>query len=159
MFSSLQTIFQVVTLWYRAPEILLGCKYYSTAVDIWSLGCIFAEMVMHSVSSLTVSCTVNKWSLHTMLNGSDLTSVSLSYRSPGGRYSPATRRSISCSGSSAPWAHPMRPSGRESHQCPTTNQLSPSGPGRIYPKWFPFLMRMEENCSEWEHLSFIHRFI
>ncbi|NXO22151.1 CDK2 kinase, partial [Cisticola juncidis] len=35
---------QVVTLWYRAPEILLGCKYYSTAVDIWSLGCIFAEM-------------------------------------------------------------------------------------------------------------------
>ncbi|XP_036310502.1 cyclin-dependent kinase 2 isoform X3 [Pipistrellus kuhlii] len=35
---------KVVTLWYRAPEILLGCKYYSTAVDIWSLGCIFAEM-------------------------------------------------------------------------------------------------------------------
>ncbi|KPP72284.1 cyclin-dependent kinase 2-like [Scleropages formosus] len=38
-------LFQVVTLWYRAPEILLGCKYYSTAVDIWSLGCIFAEMI------------------------------------------------------------------------------------------------------------------
>lgn len=38
-------VYQVVTLWYRAPEILLGCKYYSTAVDIWSLGCIFAEMV------------------------------------------------------------------------------------------------------------------
>ncbi|RMB90359.1 hypothetical protein DUI87_33245 [Hirundo rustica rustica] len=38
---------EVVTLWYRAPEILLGCKYYSTAVDIWSLGCIFAEMVTH----------------------------------------------------------------------------------------------------------------
>uniref|UniRef100_A0A8C5FX79 cyclin-dependent kinase n=1 Tax=Gadus morhua TaxID=8049 RepID=A0A8C5FX79_GADMO len=35
---------EVVTLWYRAPEILLGCKYYSTAVDLWSLGCIFAEM-------------------------------------------------------------------------------------------------------------------
>ncbi|KAG7264776.1 hypothetical protein CRUP_007102 [Coryphaenoides rupestris] len=35
----------VVTLWYRAPEILLGCKYYSTAVDLWSLGCIFAEMI------------------------------------------------------------------------------------------------------------------
>ncbi|XP_069761673.1 cyclin-dependent kinase 2 isoform X2 [Narcine bancroftii] len=39
---------EVVTLWYRAPEILLGCKYYSTAVDIWSLGCIFAEMALHS---------------------------------------------------------------------------------------------------------------
>ncbi|XP_063177838.1 cyclin-dependent kinase 2-like, partial [Chroicocephalus ridibundus] len=37
---------EVVTLWYRAPEILLGCKYYSTAVDIWSLGCIFAEMAL-----------------------------------------------------------------------------------------------------------------
>ncbi|XP_017919261.1 PREDICTED: cyclin-dependent kinase 3 isoform X2 [Capra hircus] len=36
---------EVVTLWYRAPEILLGCKFYSTAVDIWSIGCIFAEMV------------------------------------------------------------------------------------------------------------------
>ncbi|XP_077286263.1 cyclin-dependent kinase 2-like [Arctopsyche grandis] len=35
---------EVVTLWYRAPEILLGSKYYSTAVDIWSLACIFAEM-------------------------------------------------------------------------------------------------------------------
>jgi serine/threonine protein kinase len=36
---------EVVTLWYRAPEILLGTKSYSTAVDVWSLGCIFAEMV------------------------------------------------------------------------------------------------------------------
>lgn len=36
---------EVVTLWYRAPEILLGTKLYSTAVDLWSAGCIFAEMV------------------------------------------------------------------------------------------------------------------
>ncbi|XP_068065557.1 cyclin-dependent kinase 3 isoform X1 [Anomalospiza imberbis] len=36
---------EVVTLWYRAPEILLGCRYYSTPVDIWSIGCIFAEMM------------------------------------------------------------------------------------------------------------------
>jgi cyclin-dependent kinase 2 len=35
---------EVVTLWYRAPEILLGCRQYSTPVDIWSVGCIFAEM-------------------------------------------------------------------------------------------------------------------
>lgn len=35
---------EVVTLWYRAPEILLGSKYYTTSVDIWSLGCIVAEM-------------------------------------------------------------------------------------------------------------------
>jgi len=36
---------EVVTLWYRSPEILLGCKYYSCAVDIWSIGCIFSEMM------------------------------------------------------------------------------------------------------------------
>lgn len=37
---------EVVTLWYRAPEILLGTRHYSTAVDIWSVGCIFAEMLL-----------------------------------------------------------------------------------------------------------------
>ncbi|ELT89061.1 hypothetical protein CAPTEDRAFT_159953 [Capitella teleta] len=36
---------EVVTLWYRAPEILLGSQYYSTPVDVWSIACIFAEMV------------------------------------------------------------------------------------------------------------------
>jgi len=36
----------VVTLWYRAPEILLGAQKYSTPVDMWSIGCIFAEMVL-----------------------------------------------------------------------------------------------------------------
>jgi cyclin-dependent kinase 1 len=35
---------EVVTLWYRAPEILLGSNKYSCPVDIWSIGCIFAEM-------------------------------------------------------------------------------------------------------------------
>ncbi|KAL6983848.1 cyclin-dependent kinase [Sarracenia purpurea var. burkii] len=35
----------VVTLWYRAPELLLGAKKYSTAIDMWSLGCIMAEML------------------------------------------------------------------------------------------------------------------
>ena len=37
---------QVVTLWYRAPEVLLGSRHYSTGIDMWSVGCIFAEMVM-----------------------------------------------------------------------------------------------------------------
>lgn len=35
----------MVTLWYRAPELLLGSQYYSTPVDLWSVGCIFSEMV------------------------------------------------------------------------------------------------------------------
>ncbi|XP_034237369.1 cyclin-dependent kinase 1 [Thrips palmi] len=35
---------EVVTLWYRAPEILLGSTRYSCPIDVWSIGCIFAEM-------------------------------------------------------------------------------------------------------------------
>ena len=34
-----------MTLWYRAPEVLLGSQRYSCPVDMWSVGCIFAEMV------------------------------------------------------------------------------------------------------------------
>ena len=36
---------EVVTLWYRAPEILLGAKQYSCPVDMWSIGTIIPEMV------------------------------------------------------------------------------------------------------------------
>ncbi|KAG0249204.1 negative regulator of the PHO system [Mortierella polycephala] len=37
---------EVVTLWYRAPDVLLGSKTYSTSIDIWSAGCIMAEMYL-----------------------------------------------------------------------------------------------------------------
>lgn len=40
---------QVVTLWYRPPELLLGVKQYGTEVDIWSVGCIFYEMATSKV--------------------------------------------------------------------------------------------------------------
>ena len=36
----------VVTLWYRAPELLLGIKEYSTFIDVWSIGCIFGEFLL-----------------------------------------------------------------------------------------------------------------
>ncbi|TPX40512.1 hypothetical protein SeMB42_g05966 [Synchytrium endobioticum] len=35
---------EVVTLWYRAPDVLMGSRQYSTSIDLWSAGCIFAEM-------------------------------------------------------------------------------------------------------------------
>jgi len=35
----------VVTLWYRSPELLLGAKEYDSAIDLWSLGCIFGELI------------------------------------------------------------------------------------------------------------------
>lgn len=37
----------VVTRWYRAPELLCECASYGKPVDIWSVGCIFAELIVH----------------------------------------------------------------------------------------------------------------
>lgn len=36
---------RVVTLWYRPPELLLGATYYGVGVDLWSAGCILAELL------------------------------------------------------------------------------------------------------------------
>lgn len=36
---------EVVTLWYRCPAVLLGCRKYGASIDIWSVGCIFYEML------------------------------------------------------------------------------------------------------------------
>jgi mitogen-activated protein kinase 1/3 len=38
----------VVTRWYRAPEIMLVCQEYTKAIDVWSVGCIFAELLARS---------------------------------------------------------------------------------------------------------------
>lgn len=38
---------EVITLWYRAPEVLFGDTKYSFGVDIWALGCILGEMLLH----------------------------------------------------------------------------------------------------------------
>ncbi|CAF0931533.1 unnamed protein product, partial [Didymodactylos carnosus] len=35
----------VVTFWYRAPELLLGARHYTKAIDIWAIGCIFSELL------------------------------------------------------------------------------------------------------------------
>ena len=42
----LPTHTQVVTLWYRAPEVLLGSSRYACPIDVWSIACIFAEMLL-----------------------------------------------------------------------------------------------------------------
>ena len=36
----------VVTIWYRAPELLLGARHYTTAVDVWAAGCCAAELLL-----------------------------------------------------------------------------------------------------------------
>ena len=43
----------VVTRWYRAPELILLEKDYGTAVDMWSIGCIFAELLGMMKESFT----------------------------------------------------------------------------------------------------------
>jgi serine/threonine protein kinase len=37
---------KVVTLWYRAPELLLGNKAYDNKIDVWSAGCLLAELIL-----------------------------------------------------------------------------------------------------------------
>ncbi|ROT43124.1 serine/threonine-protein kinase crk1 [Sodiomyces alkalinus F11] len=37
---------QVITRWYRPPELLFGARHYSGAVDVWSVGCVFAELII-----------------------------------------------------------------------------------------------------------------
>jgi cyclin-dependent kinase 2 len=39
---------EIETLWYRAPEVLLGQKEYALGVDMWAIGCIFAELIHQS---------------------------------------------------------------------------------------------------------------
>ncbi|CAM9476144.1 unnamed protein product [Pylaiella littoralis] len=54
----------VVTRWYRAPEIMLACQEYSKAIDVWSVGCIFAELMLRRpffpgdnyIDQLTIIC-------------------------------------------------------------------------------------------------------
>ncbi|KNZ54508.1 CMGC/CDK/CDK5 protein kinase [Puccinia sorghi] len=46
---------EVVTLWYRAPDVLLGSRTYSTSIDVWSAGCIMAEMAFPCFGGGTIT--------------------------------------------------------------------------------------------------------
>lgn len=48
-----------MTLWYRSPEILLGAKTYSTSVDLWSIGTIFAE-ITHNRALFAGECEIDQ---------------------------------------------------------------------------------------------------
>ena len=56
---------EVVTHYYRSPELLMGAKHYSSAVDIWSVGCIFAELlsrrILFQVSHGRICCCGGLW--------------------------------------------------------------------------------------------------
>lgn len=48
IYEPLQPLFAgdkvVVTIWYRAPELLMGAKHYTKAIDCWAVGCVMAEL-------------------------------------------------------------------------------------------------------------------
>ena len=46
MVPSAQLTDYIATRWYRAPEVLYSMKQYSIEIDVWSVGCIFAEMIL-----------------------------------------------------------------------------------------------------------------
>ncbi|KAH7648529.1 cell division control 28 [Cryptosporidium bovis] len=49
----------VLTMWYRAPEILLGIDKYSPSVDVWSVGCIMAELLRGGHALLPGECEID----------------------------------------------------------------------------------------------------
>ncbi|MGH0117627.1 UNVERIFIED_CONTAM: hypothetical protein FKN15_041819 [Acipenser sinensis] len=62
---------EVVTLWYRPPDVLLGATDYSTGLDMWGVGCIFIEMLQGSPAFPGVTDIVEQlqkiWAMcHTM---------------------------------------------------------------------------------------------
>ena len=52
---------EVVTLWYRPPDVLFGAKLYTTSIDMWSAGCIFAgELIFIVLSNHLIQHEANK---------------------------------------------------------------------------------------------------
>src|SRR5882757_764274 len=45
-YRHLSLTYTILCRWYRPPELLFGSRYYSAAVDTWSVGCIFAELML-----------------------------------------------------------------------------------------------------------------
>lgn len=92
----------VATRWYRAPEILLGADHYSTAVDMWAVGCILAELIL-SKPVFPGASTMNQLERILELigtpSGSDLASIKSNYaetiiKGMGQTYEPSWQRSF-----------------------------------------------------------------
>lgn len=113
---------EVVTLWYKAPEVLLGAKIYTTSVDIWSIGCIYAEMVTISLVFVT----------QVLVNGFR-SSYSLRVEQ---RCFLAIRRLINFSAFFELWVHLMNPAGQACLNFPTSSLRSPNGQDPVLKKCF-----------------------
>ena len=47
-YPSKQMSKEVQTLWYRAPELILGTEHYGSEIDMWSIGCLFVEFLIYN---------------------------------------------------------------------------------------------------------------
>jgi mitogen-activated protein kinase 1/3 len=54
----------VVTRWYRAPELLCEAPHYGRAVDVWGVGCIFAELLVHDAFFQVLQCLAHTLQIH-----------------------------------------------------------------------------------------------
>ena len=48
-----------MTLWYRPPDVLMGAQVYTTSIDIWSAGCIFAGVCEYQnliIAATSIQC-------------------------------------------------------------------------------------------------------
>lgn len=119
---------EIVTLWYRAPEVLLGTTHYSTPVDMWSVGCIMAELVgawaRGRVPRGRVPCRAVPGraalpSLAALRPTRRGTATPCPYRFASSRCSRATASGSSSCTSSSCWAPPTRTCGPASAACAT----------------------------------------
>jgi cyclin-dependent kinase len=75
---------EVVTLWYRAPDVLLGSKSYFSTIDMWSIGCIMAEM-SNSIIKLTRSSFIS-WQFCTRPDIENISNIRYSYHTHLAKY-------------------------------------------------------------------------
>lgn len=83
-FTPLSCRLQVVTQYYRAPELLMGAKHYEGAVDMWSVGCIFAELLGRRIL-FQAQTPIQQLELITDLLGTPTCAEDLKYACEGAR--------------------------------------------------------------------------
>jgi serine/threonine protein kinase len=114
---------EVVTLWYRAPDVLLGSRKYSTPIDIWSAGCIFGEMATGRPlfpGSSTLDQLIRIFKVYVFSLFLCLFSLEKGYQSNNGRvefihFLLLFRR----------WVLQLKRRGPESSSCPNTEKIFP----------------------------------
>mmetsp|Transcript_100434 Transcript_100434/g.265266 ORF Transcript_100434/g.265266 Transcript_100434/m.265266 type:complete len:244 (-) Transcript_100434:12-743(-) len=95
----------VITLWYRAPELIMGQRRYTAAVDMWSVGCVFAELLLRRPPF------EGKSELHQLTLIYDLTGVPTEEAWPGYEQLP-NRKHFGCKLSLPRWSAVFPPGGQ-----------------------------------------------